>query len=158
MGTAEPADTHDGAIAAVEQQFAAVFVRARRATRQRAAAVHPDLTVLGFHVLSVLARTGSRTQSELVGILSTDKAMMSRTISHLAGLDLIEKTPDPQDGRVQLLALSSRGRRRFEALKGTERRRLHERLHEWELADVRTLARLLERINDEVWEAPTPPR
>ena len=97
----------DAAITEAERQFAGVFVRSRRATRERAAAVHPDLTVLGYHVLSVLVRTGQQAQSTLVEQLSTDKAMISRTVGHLSELGFLERATDPCDRRVQLLTLSA---------------------------------------------------
>ncbi|WP_175476978.1 MarR family winged helix-turn-helix transcriptional regulator [Ruania alba] len=139
---------HAAAVSEMERQFAALFVQARRAIRERAALIHPDLTVLGFHTLSTLVRRGPQQQSHLADWLSVDKAAMSRTVTHLVDLGLADRSQDPRDRRAQQIAVTDDGQSRFEMISAHQRAHLHERLGTWPAEDVRQLAGLLARFNE----------
>ena len=67
----------------------------------------------------------------------------------LEDLGLIERRADPADGRAHLLALTGEGRRRLDIVRSARREHFYARLGTWPEADVRTLAELLARLNDQ---------
>lgn len=69
-------------------------------------------TTIAPHQFSVLARleAGPHTSGELAGIERVSPPSMSRTVGTLADLGLVERSPDPDDGRVVRLALTEEGR------------------------------------------------
>jgi DNA-binding MarR family transcriptional regulator len=67
---------------------------------------------------------------------------------HNAGL--IERTPDPADGRAQRVKLSAAGIARIDAALSTRRALLEKCLESWEPRDLEELDRLLTRFAADV--------
>jgi DNA-binding MarR family transcriptional regulator len=65
----------------------------------------------------------------------------------LAELGLIERRPDPADGRAHVLALTEEGRQRLESARTARRKRWHVVLGTWPIDDVRLMAGMLARFN-----------
>lgn len=72
---------------------------------------HNQITVLYRLLLS------DATMSELVEAAFADKASMTRTISALVKLGLVKRKPDPKDGRVTRIELTSKGREKAQIAK-----------------------------------------
>jgi DNA-binding MarR family transcriptional regulator len=68
-------------------------------------------------------------------------------VQHLSGLGLLDKAPDPEDGRATLLSPSDDARRRLDEVTQQRRRRLDARLGEWTDEDLATLVAALARYN-----------
>jgi DNA-binding MarR family transcriptional regulator len=68
-------------------------------------------------------------------------------VQHLSGLGLLDKTPDPEDGRATLLSPSDDARRRLDDVTQQRRRRLDERLGDWSDEDLHSLVAALGRYN-----------
>ena len=132
----------------VERQFAVMAVNTRKALRARAAAIHPELPTVGFTILGILAGGGDQQQVGLAGQLGADKGTVSRTVKQLQALGLVRRVPDPGDGRAVLVGLTGDGRRRFEDAGEHWRNILHERLRQWDPAEVKRFADLLARLNE----------
>lgn len=64
------------------------------------------------HHFSVLVRLeeGVRTPRELAEIEKVSAPSMSRTLAHLEGQGLLDRTADPEDGRSVLLSITPAGR------------------------------------------------
>ncbi|RMB61328.1 MarR family winged helix-turn-helix transcriptional regulator [Tessaracoccus antarcticus] len=91
--------------------------------------------------------------SDLAAMRGFDVSTMSRRVAHLCDSGLLERHPDPQDGRAHLLSLNDAGRH---ALSAERARRVHlitESLGEWTPEDKSELARLLSRLNDSLENA-----
>lgn len=82
-----------------------------------------------------------------------DASTMSRRVTHLCDEGLIERHPDPEDGRAQLLSLSEVGRHALTEERGRRVRLITESLGEWTPDDKGELARLLSRLNDSLENA-----
>jgi DNA-binding MarR family transcriptional regulator len=65
----------------------------------------------------------------------------------LQELGLIEREPDPMDGRAHLLDLTDEGRQRLDHARSGRRQRFHALLATWPTEDVRLVARMLARFN-----------
>lgn len=57
------------------------------------------------------------TMGELVELAGTDKASMTRTIASLVNAGLVRRKPDPQDGRVTRIELTTKGKAKAEIAK-----------------------------------------
>jgi DNA-binding MarR family transcriptional regulator len=131
----------------VETQLGALLRRTRTFVASSARDVHPELGTTGYAMLSRLLDSGPMRASELVEIFGTDKATISRQTALLERIGFVSREPDPTDRRAQTISVTAEGRRRIQAARRRNRRRLHAGLGEWDPADVRELGRLLEQFN-----------
>lgn len=147
LGTASGQST-DAAIAAVEEQFTALYRQVKAKMRQRASLVHPELQVMGYVILTTLKRCGPVHAGALIETLGMDKSLLSRQLRTLEELGLIGREPDPADKRSSILTLTEVGRERVTTVQAADRAALYGQLRDWEVADLNTLAELLSRVNE----------
>jgi DNA-binding MarR family transcriptional regulator len=69
-----------------------------------------DLTTPETSALSKLDRGGPRTSAELARLEQISAQSMGATLSALADRGLIERSPDPQDGRRVTISINDAGR------------------------------------------------
>jgi DNA-binding MarR family transcriptional regulator len=126
------------------------FVRRVRARSLRTLGeIHPKLDYGTFTFLLAIcdAPEGIR-GSELAESIGVHKSTASRAIATLERLDLVNRIPDPDDGRAQLLVPTAATQTRV----GDYRRKSHERLvailEDWDPDEVRIFARSLTRLNE----------
>lgn len=134
-------------VRALEHEVGVLIRRVRRAIGERARAVHPDLQAMSYLMLAHLAESGPLRSSALAEIFGVDKGAVSRQVQHLVELDLLDRTPDPADGRATLLSPSEDARRRLREVQKQRRRRLDERLGDWSESDLEALVAALGRYN-----------
>lgn len=139
------------ALRSLESQLWTLGRRFRQRRLSLTQELAPELGVNGYAVLEQLARHGALRQSDLAEAVCTDKPAMSRLVHELGQLGLVERGPDPTDGRAQLVRLSDEGTRRMEAMLATRRSAYEERLSDWSVDDLERFARDLERYNH-AWE------
>ncbi|GLX49339.1 MarR family transcriptional regulator [Streptomyces hygroscopicus subsp. hygroscopicus] len=130
------------------REVRAVISRLRR--RILKASESEDMTLGQASVLARLADKGGVTASELATSEGVRHQSMTATVAALATLGLVERTPDPDDGRRLLIKLTAEGRRRVE--KGRQARtewlagRLQDRCTEEERRNVIAAMAVLERL------------
>ena len=124
-----------------------MVIRARMAICKRATSIHPDLQPLGFKVLSILVREQAQQQVVLAEELEVDKATMSRTIKQLECQGLVNRVPDPADGRAMLVSITESARAGFAAAGSRSRAMLIQRLSTWEPSEIKRFSVLLGRLN-----------
>lgn len=134
-------------VRALEHEVGVLIRRVRRAIGERARAVHPDLQPMSYLLLAHLAETGPMRSSALAETFGADKGAVSRQVQHLFALGLLDKAPDPEDGRATLLSPSDDARRRLDEITQQRRRRLDERLGDWSDEDLDALVTALGRYN-----------
>lgn len=144
------------AVDEVDRQLAGLVKRIRSRWRSLARQVHPEVQPIGYLVLASLASGGPATASQLVATLGTDKSTLSRQISHLEELGLVERQVDANDRRVHLLALAPQTAQRLAEVRAQSLAELRSELGSWPLQDVVTLGALLGRLAGAV-DAPNPP-
>lgn len=135
------------AIAALEQQLGLLFATARTLMRDRAIAVHPELSPGAFNVLAMLARSGPQHAGSLAAALYVDKSVISRIVRQLIDLGLAERRADPTDGRAYFIAATPEAVRKVDAIRDEHRAALHRFLAGWDEADIDQLAALLAKLN-----------
>lgn len=143
-------DGRGEAVRAVEQQVAVLARRIRHVVATRAGMVDPRLSPGGYLALAHLLRTGPARQGDLVDVLAVDKTVVSRVVQHLVELDLVERAPDPTDGRATLLHLTTAATTALARVDEARREQYAEKLAAWSTADLERLAADLGRYNADV--------
>lgn len=140
---ADPAD----AVEALEEEVGVLLRRSRAFSGQMAREVHPELEPGAYGILVRLATTGGERLTDLAAWFGVGKPTMSRQVRVLESLRLLERSPDPDDARAQVLRLTADGRSRLDEARVARRKRFRELLSRWPDDDVETLGRLLRRFN-----------
>ena len=115
-----------------------------RLMRQR---THGETVDGSFWLLKNLAASGPQRVTDLAVCAGLDASTVSRHVAQLHSAGLIERAPDPADGRAQRVKLSAAGMDRFEAVLSTRRSLLEKCLESWDPAE---LDRLLTRFAADV--------
>jgi DNA-binding MarR family transcriptional regulator len=117
----------------LEREIGLLLRRARALSARLAGQLHPDLDGAAYGLLALLEDAGPLRAGDLVARLGLDKSTVSRQVSHLVDLGLVDRAADPVDGRAQVLTPSAEGSARLARIRETRRAR-------WE-------AELLARLN-----------
>jgi DNA-binding MarR family transcriptional regulator len=113
--------------------------------RVRAGAGLP-LDRAAYPVLRGIAECGPVRLSDLAIRLGVEISTASRQVKELEQAGLVERTGDPKDGRVTMLALAPAGREALKKLRESWRRTLVEILDAWPEDEREALANLLARL------------
>ena len=95
---------------------------------------------------------GPLTPSELAAIEGVKRPTATRILRGLEGEGLIERTPDPNDGRSALISITAEGRERLRRLRSRKNAYLARRMRALSAADLETLGRaaaILEQMLDD---------
>jgi len=109
----------------------------------------PDGTTVtrtGYWVLVRVSEVEPARLSDLAATVELDLSTISRQIRDLAADGLIDRSPDPADGRAVLLALTERGRTVLEAVSESRRRVLARAIADWTDEERNALASGLLRL------------
>ena len=131
----------------LEQELGVLIRRVKRVIGERARAVHPDLQPASYLMLTFLAADGPQRSSVVSERFNVDKGAISRQVQHLCDLGLLEREPDPLDGRATLISASPDAVRRMTAVDRDRRRWLDEQLKEWSEDDLREFVTGIARYN-----------
>ena len=117
------------------------IVRTARRLRQEAAAEATGLTPTSTSALATIERHGPLTPSELAKLERVKRPTVTRTLRCLEREGLVERTPDPADGRSALVAVNGAGRERLRRLRGRKNAFLARRMRDLPVDDIVTLER-----------------
>lgn len=131
----------------LEQEIGVLLRRVKRVLVDRSRLVHPELQSPAYLLLSWIAEQGPLRSSTLAEEFAIDKAAVTRQVQHLEELGLVERTPDPADGRATLLSASKDAVRRLRVVEKARRAVLDERLGDWTAEELDVFARELARYN-----------
>lgn len=135
------------ALGRLEQELGVLIRRVRRVLGDRARAVHEDLQPASYLMLMSLAESGPQRSSVLAERFGVDKGAISRQVQQLVDLGLLDREPDPLDGRAVLVSASDDAVHRMEVIARDRRRWLDERLDGWTEEDLSGFAAALARYN-----------
>jgi DNA-binding MarR family transcriptional regulator len=142
-------DTSESAAAAA-RDLRVLFSRLRR--RLREVAVGGDLTPSQTAVLTRLWKEGASSASALAGAERVRPQSMATIVAALEQRGLIARTPDPEDGRRQVVSLTDSGRQRAESARQVREEWLataiQERYSERERRTILDALALLERLTE----------
>lgn len=106
-----------------------------------------------FVVLAPLMECGPQRSSALAEMVHLDPSRVSRMISHSIDRGLVDRRPDPADGRAAILHVTSDGKRVFEELSRRRDEYFASVVAHWSESDRRTLTALLSRLASDLGEA-----
>jgi DNA-binding MarR family transcriptional regulator len=142
-----PSEPDPAEVAAALQVSIGLFIR-----RLRQAPVQDELTTPELEALSRLDRARSATPSELARAEQISPQAMGVTVSALAGRGLVERRPDPGDGRRTVLSLTEAGREVVRSKRTARTRQLAKALADGftqaELEVLLVAAPLIERLGE----------
>ena len=107
------------------------------------------LRPLHYRTLSVLAEHGQLGQADLGRLLELDRKDMALAIDLLEQERLVERTPDPHDGRRKKVALTAEGRRLMPSLDAALESAQTALLAPLPAPDQRVFLELLARLGDQ---------
>jgi DNA-binding MarR family transcriptional regulator len=131
----------------LEQEVGVLIRRVKRVIGERARAVHPDLQPASYLMLMYLAEEGALRSSVLSDRFNVDKGAISRQVQHLVDLGLLDREPDPDDGRAMLISASPDAVRRLRGVDRDRRHWLEGQLSEWSETDLHDFVAGLSRYN-----------
>ena len=140
----------DRAVETIQREMT-TFARRARASAGR---LHPELSLVSYTLLSHLEERDGRRATDLAAHYALDKSTVSRQVAALERAGLIERRPDPEDHRVQVLHLTDAGRRILAQVTENRQAAFRERLADWPEEDLQRFAAYLERYNSWSGEAP----
>ena len=142
--------TRDSALADVERVFGTLARRWMLPRVRERLMAGVDLEPSGFTLLRRLDDLGPTRASDLAHHIGLDLSTVSRQVAALLAVGLVDRTPDPQDRRAGLLAVSAQGRGVLDRALHARCALLAEALGDWSAADLRALAFVLERFAESI--------
>ncbi len=130
----------------------AIVRTARRLRQEAVGAGGAELTPTAASALATVERHGPLTPSELAEIERVKRPTATRTLRLLTEAGLVDRAPDPDDGRSALVSVSAAGHEQLRRLRGRKNAYLARRMRELPADDMATLehaASILERILEE---------
>ena len=133
----------------VNYQLVRFVRRARAYTNEHLEEIHPELDYNTFVILLAVhdSPDGVRA-SDLVGGLFVHKSTISRAVSMLERLGLLDRVTDPNDGRAQLLTVPTVARGRIDSFRARSYEWLRGLIADWAPEELATFAGQLTRLND----------
>ncbi|HWJ42148.1 MAG TPA: MarR family transcriptional regulator [Solirubrobacterales bacterium] len=123
------------------------IVRTARRLRQEAAAETSGLTPTSVAALATIERHGPMTPSEVAEVERVKRPTITRTLGCLEREGLIDRAPDPADGRSSLVSVNGAGRERLRRLRGRKNAYLARRMRDLSDEEVETLERAAEILD-----------
>ncbi|HEY0188184.1 MAG TPA: MarR family transcriptional regulator [Cellulomonas sp.] len=151
-------DTAPDPLARIESELGLLLRRARASAERLAREVHPDLEPSAYPLLVRIEREPDVRASELADLIGVGRGTMSRQLGRLERLGLIERRPDPDDSRGQLIRVTTLGAQRVGVARQARRGLLGQALSGWDEADRLLLADQLARLNLELGALASAPR
>ncbi len=132
----------------LERELLRIMRRSRSLGSEAAAEVHPELDRAGYSTLDRIVETAPARAADLVEHFGIDAGAVSRQISQLERLGLVERTVDPDDARALAVRPTHHGEVQLRRVQQRRNKRFRTLVGEWPRKDVDELTRLLGLLND----------
>jgi DNA-binding MarR family transcriptional regulator len=100
-----------------------------------------------YWLANCLADSNGLRLSELAEELHTDLSTVSRQVQSAERAGVVERWPDPTDGRASLVGLTPAGRVALDSIRGVHRAEIVAAIEAWRPQDQQTFARLMDRFS-----------
>jgi DNA-binding MarR family transcriptional regulator len=131
----------------VERELSLLIRQARSLMMTNASKVHSGLELSAYATLRLLDSEGPLRASVIGERFGLDKSTVSRQLARLIDWGLVERTPDPSDGRAHLVAITPTGHERLMRVTEDRKVELRRLLERWQSSDVTEFGRLLQLFN-----------
>ncbi|NUO34863.1 MAG: winged helix-turn-helix transcriptional regulator [Dermatophilaceae bacterium] len=118
------------------------------AARNTAPRVEEGVDVTAYPVLFVVAGAGTARISDIATTLHNDVSTVSRQVSTLVGLELLEKSADPNDGRASVVSLTERGIEALGRIKDSRAAWFQGLLSDWDGPETAAFVTRLRELGD----------
>jgi DNA-binding MarR family transcriptional regulator len=135
------------ALSRIEAELGLLLRRARASAERLSREVHHDLEPSAYPLLVRIEREPDVRASELADLIGVGRGTMSRQLAKIEQLGLIERRPDPEDSRGQLIRVTAEGAQRVDDARQARRALLGQALAGWDEAERSVLADQLDRLN-----------
>jgi DNA-binding MarR family transcriptional regulator len=122
-------------------------------TFARRSSLYVRLDRAGYLAMRVLDSLGPVSTNALAGALHLDASTVTRQIAPLERAGLIERRPDPADGRSSTIVLTDCGHRAMCEVEAERRRCIEALVSDWDSAEQDGLAASLTRLNSSLIES-----
>jgi DNA-binding MarR family transcriptional regulator len=122
------------------------ITRTARRLRQEAGG---GLSPSAVSALATVERHGPLTPSELADVENVKRPTVTRILRSLTEDQLVQRTPDPGDGRSALISVTGQGRERLRRLRGRKNAYLARRMKDLDAEEIAALERaaaILEQV------------
>jgi DNA-binding MarR family transcriptional regulator len=141
-----PDHDRDALVTAVEHEIVALATRLRAGTPLAAHDIHERLTVGAYRILLRVTEEHEARITDLACYFEVGKPTMSRQVAALEQLGLVQRRPDPDDGRGALVSLTGAGRAAFDRARTRRHQWIDSLLADFSDAEAHTFAELLRRF------------
>lgn len=125
------------------------LMKAMSAMRHHVARLHPDVETSAYPVLFSVS-TGPLRVSAIAERIHSDVSTVSRQVSHLVQVGILEKVTDPGDGRAQNIALAPAGKQLLEDIHESRGRMFATLMSDWTTQDAQDFDRALRRLHGDL--------
>lgn len=137
----------DEHIRQVISELSEIFTFIRATWQAQVLNIHPELTRGALPVLLAIIRQAPITATELSCQLGLDKTMVSKLVTQLRTLDLVETEVSAEDRRVTLLSCTPFARERLELARRHIAEEYRARFEGWEDDEVSAFVDAVHRFN-----------
>jgi DNA-binding MarR family transcriptional regulator len=123
-----------------------LLLRSASRAKSKMIACEPGIEWSTFVILVPLMENGPLRSSALAEAVHLDPSRVSRMISHVIEMGLVQRRADPADGRAAILQITTRGEHVFGQLQRQRDEYLASVVAEWPESDRRTFAALMGRF------------
>lgn len=113
---------------------------------------HFAITVLEWRTLAILDYLGQAPLVQVAKHASVLKSQMSRIVTNLTKRELIERQPNPEDGRSALLCLSAEGKDMVHRILDDSHERNERMLSGLSATELKQLRELMQRVYNNSFE------
>lgn len=122
------------------------LVKAFGALRHHLPRLHPEVETTAYPVIFTLAN-GPLRVSVIAEKTHSDVSTVSRQVSHLVQVGVLEKVADPTDGRVQNIVLAPAGKELLEDIHQSRGRMFASLMTDWSESEAREFDDYLRRLH-----------
>jgi DNA-binding MarR family transcriptional regulator len=132
-----------------EEQVMHAFMRVgRRMKAKQPNEMHDQSAIVAMHTLR--CHPDGLRLSELAGTIEVDASTASRLVRTLETAGLVDRAPDPDDGRASRIVLTEAGNARLDEFHSRRKELLTRAMRDWKKSDKETFATLMSRFADGV--------
>jgi len=139
----------DDAVLGVIETQVAMLMRLGEATRRSTdLKPHRALDRAAYVILRILQKDGPQNVSALAARLNLDGSTVTRQVTALQHSGLVDRRPDPTDGRGTVIVPTRLGLKQVDAVRAARRAVYGAVLQDWTPRDRAKLGEMLERLNE----------
>ncbi len=144
--------TDDDVLGAIETHIAMLMRLGEASRRSTGLKPHRALDRAAYVILRHLEQDGPQNVSALAARLNLDGSTVTRQVTALQRDGLVERRPDPRDGRGTVIEPTEKGLTQVNAVRLARRALYDKMLHDWTREERAELARSLERLTTSIDE------